>query len=63
VLKRLFGCKRDEVTGDCSKLHNEELHNLYSSSGIIWVIKSRRMRWVEHVAYSVKKLNMHTRFW
>jgi TPP-dependent pyruvate/acetoin dehydrogenase alpha subunit len=46
VLRRIFGPKRDEVTGDWRKLHNEELHNMYSSPNIIRMIKSRRMRWV-----------------
>jgi hypothetical protein len=50
VLKRIFGPKRDEVTGECRKLHNEELHDLYSSPSIIRIIKSRRMRWAGHVA-------------
>jgi hypothetical protein len=50
VLRRIFGPKRDEVTSGWRKLHNEELHNLYSSPGIINVVKSRRMRWTEHVA-------------
>jgi hypothetical protein len=50
VLKRIFGFNRDEVTGGCRKLHNEELHNLYSSPSIITMIKSRRMRWAGHVA-------------
>jgi hypothetical protein len=50
VLRRIFGLKRDEVTGDCRKLHNEELHNLYSLPNIIRMIKSRRMRWTGHVA-------------
>jgi hypothetical protein len=50
VLKRIFGPKRDEVTGGWGKLHNEELHNLYPSSSIIRMIKSRRMRWAGHVA-------------
>jgi hypothetical protein len=50
VLRRIFGPKRDEVTGEWRKLHNEELHILYSFSNIIWQIKSRRMRWVGHVA-------------
>jgi hypothetical protein len=50
VLRRIFGPKRDEVTGDWRKLHNEELHNLYSSLNIIRMIKSRRMRWARHVA-------------
>jgi hypothetical protein len=45
VLRRIFGPKRDEVTGGCRKLHNEELHGLYSSPSIIRVIKARRMRW------------------
>jgi hypothetical protein len=50
VLRRIFGPKRDEVTGDWRKLHNEELHNLYSLPNIIRMIKSRRMRWAGHVA-------------
>ena len=50
VLRRIFGPKRDEVTGKCRKLHNEELYDLYSSPYIIRVIKSRRMRWARHVA-------------
>jgi hypothetical protein len=50
VLRRIFGPKRDEVTGDQRKLHNDELHNLYSSPNIIKVIKSRRLRWAGHVA-------------
>jgi hypothetical protein len=49
-LRRIFGPKRDEVTGGWRKLHNVELHNLYSSPSIIRVIKSRRMRWAGHVA-------------
>jgi hypothetical protein len=44
VLRRIFGPKRDEVTGDWRKLHNEELHNLYSSPNVIRMIKSRRVR-------------------
>jgi hypothetical protein len=44
VLRRIFGPRKDEVTGDWRKLHNEELHNLYSSPNIIRIIKSRRMR-------------------
>jgi hypothetical protein len=55
VLRRIFGPKRDEVTGDRRKLHNEELHSLYSSPGIIRMIKSRRMRWTGHVAQMRKK--------
>jgi hypothetical protein len=50
VLKRIFGSKRDEVTGELRKLHNEELNGLYSVYNIVRVIKSRRMRWAGHVA-------------
>jgi hypothetical protein len=50
VLRRIFGPMRDEVTGGWRKLHNEELHGLYSSSSIVRVIKARRIRWAEHVA-------------
>jgi hypothetical protein len=51
VLRRIFGHKRDEVTGGWRKLHNEELHGLYSSPSIIRVIKARKMRWVGYVAH------------
>jgi hypothetical protein len=50
ILSSIFGPKRDEVTGEWRKLHNEELHNLYSSPDIIRQVKSRRMRWVGLVA-------------
>jgi hypothetical protein len=50
VLRRLFGPTREEVTGEWRKLHNRELHNLYSSPDIIRQIKSRKMRWAGHVA-------------
>ena len=50
VLRRIFGPKRDGVTGEWRKLHNEELNDLYCSPNIVWVIKSRRMRWAGHVA-------------
>jgi hypothetical protein len=50
VMRRIFGPKRDEVTGEWRKFHSEERHNLYSSPDIIRQIKSRRMRWVGHVA-------------
>jgi hypothetical protein len=50
VLRRIFGPKRCDVTGEWSKLHSEELHNLYSSPDIIRQIKPRRMRWAGHVA-------------
>jgi hypothetical protein len=55
VPKRIFGAKRDEVTRGWRKLHNEELHNLYSSSSIIRIIKSRRMRWAGHIARMGKR--------
>jgi hypothetical protein len=50
VLRRIFGPRRYEVTGDWRKLHNEELHNLYSFPDIIRQVKLRRMRWAGHVA-------------
>jgi len=50
VLRRIFGPRRDEVTGKWRKLHNEELNDLYSSPNIVWVIKSRGMRWAGYVA-------------
>jgi hypothetical protein len=50
VLRRIFGPKRDEVTGEWRKLHNEELRDLYSSPSIIRIIKTRTMRWAGHVA-------------
>ena len=49
VLRRIFGARRDKVTGEWRKLHNEELNDLYASPNIVWVIKSRRMRWAGHV--------------
>jgi hypothetical protein len=51
VLRRIFGPKRDEVIGEWNKLHNNELNDLNSSSTIIGVITSRRMRWMNHVAH------------
>ena len=50
VLRRVFGPKRDEMTGEWRKLHNEELNDLYSLPNIVRVVKSRRMRWAGHVA-------------
>ena len=50
VLRRIFGPRRDEVTGEWRRLHNEKLNDLYSSPNIVRVIKSRRMRWAGHVA-------------
>ena len=51
VLRRIFGARCDEVTGEWRRLHNEELHDLYSTLNIVRVIKSRRMRWAGHVAH------------
>jgi len=51
MLRRIFGPQRDEVTGECRKLHNEELNALYSSPNIIRVFKSRRMGWPGYVAH------------
>jgi hypothetical protein len=59
VLRGIFGPKRDEVTGEWRKLHNEELHDLYSSPNIIRIIKSRRMRWAGHVARMGEKRNAY----
>jgi hypothetical protein len=50
VLRKIFGPKRDEATGEWRKLQNEELNDLYCSPNIVWVIKSSRMRWEGHVA-------------
>jgi hypothetical protein len=59
VLRRLFGPKRDEVTGEWRKLHNEELHILYSSPNIFRQIKSRRMRWAGHAARMGEERNVY----
>jgi hypothetical protein len=59
VLRRIFGPKRDEVTGEWRKLHNKELCGLYSSPSIIRIIKSRRMRWAGHVARMGEKRNTY----
>jgi hypothetical protein len=55
-LKRIFGQKRDEVTGRCRKQHNEELHDLYSSPSIITVIRSKRMTTEWHVARMAERM-------
>jgi hypothetical protein len=57
VLRRIFGPKRDEVTGEWRKLHNEELHDLYSLPSILRLIKSRRMRLAGHVTRMAEKRN------
>jgi hypothetical protein len=62
VLRRISGRKRDGVTGGWRKLHNEELHKLYSSPSIIRVIKSRRMIWAGHVA-RMGRIRRHIGYW
>ena len=62
VLRRIFGPKRDEVTGVWRKLHSEELNDLYSSPNMVRVIKSRRMGWAGHVA-RMGRGKVYTGFW
>jgi hypothetical protein len=59
VLRKIFGLKSDGVTGGWRKLHNEELHNLYSSPSIIRSIRPRRMRWAGHVTRMGEKRNVY----
>ena len=59
VLRRIFGPKRDGVTGEWTKLHNEKLNDLYSSPNIARVIKSRIMRWAGHVARMGERRGVH----
>jgi len=59
MLRRIFGPKRDDVTEECRKLHNEELNSLYFLLNIVRMITSKRMRWAEHVA---RMGEMYTRF-
>jgi hypothetical protein len=63
VLRRIFGPKKDEVTGEWRKLHNEEFHDLYSSPNIVRVIKSRRMRWAGHVARLGEGIGVYRVWW
>jgi hypothetical protein len=63
VLRKIFGPKRDEVTGEWRKLHNEELRDLYSSPSIIRIIKWRRMRRVGHVAQMVWGRGTRINYW
>jgi hypothetical protein len=58
-LRRIFGPKRDEVTEEWRTLHNEELNELYSLPNIVWVVKSKRMRWVGHVAHMGEEQGVH----
>jgi hypothetical protein len=60
VLRRIFGPKGDEVTGEWRELHNEKLHNLYSSPNIIRQITSRRLRWAGHVERMGEERKVHT---
>ena len=59
VLRRIFGPKRDEVTREWRKLHNEDLNDLYSSPNVVRVIKSRRMKWAWQVARMVEGRGVH----
>jgi hypothetical protein len=59
VLRRVFGPKRDEVTGEWRKLHNAELNDLYFLPNIVRVVKSRRMRWVGHVVHMGEERGVH----
>jgi hypothetical protein len=59
VLRRVFGPKRDELTGEWRKLHNEELNDLYSLPNIVRVVKSRLMRWAGHVARMGEDIEVH----
>jgi hypothetical protein len=59
MLRRIFGPKRDEVTGELRELHNKKFRNLYSSPSIIRIIKSRRMRWAGHVARMEENRNVY----
>jgi hypothetical protein len=63
VLRRVFGPRRDEVTGEWEKLHNEELNDLYSLPNIVRVVKSRRMRWAGHVARMGEEREWFTGCW
>ena len=63
VLRRIFGPRRNEVTGEWRRLHNEELSDLYSSPNIVRVIKSRRMRWAGHVARMCEETGCIVSWW
>jgi hypothetical protein len=59
ALRRLFRSNSDETTGEWRKLHIEDLNNLYSLPNIVWVVKSRRMRWAGHVARMGEERGVH----
>jgi len=63
VLRRICGRKRDEVTGEWRKIHNEEPNDLYSSPDIVWVIKTRKMRWAGHVASMDENRGVYRVWW
>jgi hypothetical protein len=63
VLRTIFGPMRDEVPGEWRKLHHKELHDLYSSPSIIRIIKSRRMRWADHVAQMGRRGTLIDYWW
>jgi len=62
VLRRIFGPMRDEVTVEWRKLHKEELNDVYSSPNIVWVIRSRKMRWAGHAARAVERRVVYSVF-
>jgi len=62
-LRKIFGPRRDEVTGEWRRLHNKELNDLYSSTNIVRVIKSRRMRWAGHVARTCEERGCTGSWW
>ena len=59
MLENIFGANRDEITGECKKLHKSELHALYSSPNMIMTLKSRRLSWAGHVARMDQSRNAH----
>ena len=63
MLRRIFGPRREEVTGEWRGLHNEELNDLYSSPNIVGVIKSRRMRWAGRVARMGEERGVYRSWW
>ena len=62
MVRRIFGSKRDDVTGEWRKLHNDELSDLYCSPNIVWVIKSKRLSWVGYAA-CMGRGELYTGFW